>query len=943
MLGCADDEMLAEFERGALSPEQRGLLLDHASECAECRAAIAVLVDTAASGPGAFAPAPERAQIGRYALGPILGRGAMGVVYRARDPELDRDVAVKLLRPQASALRLRREAQALAKLAHPNVVRVYDVGEDDGQTFIAMELVVGDNLRQWLVTPRSRAEILDVLVRAGRGLAAAHAAGLVHRDFKPDNVLIARTGEVMVGDFGLARSAEPAPSWSPDDPSSDAVSSDALTATGTVLGTPAYMAPEQVGGEATPASDQFAFCATAWEALFGRRPFEGATHAELVANARAGVLARPPEVEVPRAVEAALRRGLSPDPSARFASIELLLGALSPRPRTRRVWLGGGALVAAGALAAAGAFWSTRAPAVNCAETSALLDPVWSDRSATALASKFDPLVADAFGRYATEWRAARVDACRATHERHEQTVEGLERRVACLDRARDQLALTLGDMMAATAEDLPHAAEIVSTLPSLARCTPTLAAPNATQSAAGAALDAELTRLAINLAAGNPALPMAEATALRERADAIGDVPQVLRARTLEARNAAWNGDLRGAEAGLRDVMVRAEQAGDDFARASAGASLALLIATRPDEATAVVTAAHATLRRAGSDPTIEQQLLEAEVAIASARGDHRMAAEIQTRVVAMIEARSPEASDELINAYSRLAASWSIAGDLPRWTAANRRADELIEAVRVRLGVPAVYSGATPKSYTMRGDFAGAVARARAMIAAMRAEPQVPYFTVGQMLDEIALAYAMDHDYVQCLAAYREAEEAWSLPPDRYAFPPAAPDLVAISQSRLGALLGAADCLHSLGRYDEQIATLRRARELAEAGGAHTTDELAETGRALGIALVATGQMHEARALLEPIAAHPETVRPLPRAAIRFALAQALWLDGGLGDRPRAVALAADAAAELQALIAVKPAAALRKLPARASAILEEIRAWQATHAVTPSAPPP
>jgi serine/threonine protein kinase len=266
-------------------------------------------------------------RIGRYLVQARLGEGAWGVVYRAHDPTLDRPVALKLVRARpdpgegstAAEARLLHEAQALAKLNHPNVVTVYDVGtraDADGEreeVFIVMELVEGPTLAAWIETPRSPVETVRQLVAAGRGLAAAHAAGLVHRDIKPANIVVGDDGRVRVVDFGLARPTA----------SADVV--------GHVEGTPRYMSPEQHRGEpADPRSDQFAFCVTAYQILFGTPPFAASTEAELARAKAAGLVRSPPHRDdVPAELGAVLLRGLAPDPRARFSGMEELLDELA--------------------------------------------------------------------------------------------------------------------------------------------------------------------------------------------------------------------------------------------------------------------------------------------------------------------------------------------------------------------------------------------------------------------------------------------------------------------------------------------------------------------------------------------------------------------------------------------------------------------------------------
>jgi tRNA A-37 threonylcarbamoyl transferase component Bud32 len=312
----------------------------------------------------------------------LLGHGAMGAVYAARDPHLDRTVAVKLLR--ASALsdearqemrsRLLREAQAMARLSHPEVITVHDVGAFGDQLFVAMEYVDGGTLRQWRAARhRSVVDILGVYERAGSGLAAAHEAGLVHRDFKADNVLIGSDGRVRVTDFGLARSVPGAGAATPGIDSLDSASAGAsvtatLTRTGVLVGTPAYMAPEQLrGGSADARSDVFSFSVSLYEALYGERPFNGSTLPALRdAIERGDVRPAPILSSVPRWVRGALLRGLRAEPQERFESMRALLdalraGFLQARRRSRAAVGVGGMAAVATVVAVAGA--TARQPA----------------------------------------------------------------------------------------------------------------------------------------------------------------------------------------------------------------------------------------------------------------------------------------------------------------------------------------------------------------------------------------------------------------------------------------------------------------------------------------------------------------------------------------------------------------------------------------------------
>lgn len=378
----AEDDVLA-FAQGRLEPPAAARIEAHLDACEECVHAVAeaaaylsqeAAASTATLPQAASAPRAHD-RIRRFVVESVLGAGGAAVVYAARDPQLERRVAVKVLRShtdETSAERLLREAKAMAQLSHPNVVTIYEAGVfgDAGDVFIAMELVPGRTLAAWLreAAPAWPA-VLDRFLAAGRGLAAAHEVGIVHRDFKPSNVLVGDDGRVRVGDFGLARAAESAPSdvvaGRPLDGASVASERLAsgwtsLTQTGTLLGTPSFMSPEQFeGAAATAKADQFSFCVALFRALFDRPPFAGETIRELAREVRLGRVQRPPRGVVPAAVTAAVLRGLSSDPEQRHPSMHALLDELERgrRPRSgtaRRVALGSAVvIVVAGTVAAA--------------------------------------------------------------------------------------------------------------------------------------------------------------------------------------------------------------------------------------------------------------------------------------------------------------------------------------------------------------------------------------------------------------------------------------------------------------------------------------------------------------------------------------------------------------------------------------------------------------
>ncbi|HEY1557978.1 MAG TPA: serine/threonine-protein kinase [Kofleriaceae bacterium] len=391
-----------------------------------------------ASDPDAAAPAPELgATLGRYRIERVIGEGGMGVVHAAFDPDLERRVALKVLRVVDSTgddarQRLLREARAMARLTHPNVVAVHEVGTASGRDYVAMELVEGESLAEWLrAEQRSTRDIVQAFIAAGRGLAAAHAAGLVHRDFKPHNVLRRGDGRVCVTDFGLARGLDATGHEATMRLGKDAKPEhtpsalSGLTATGSVLGTPAYMAPEQwAGGTVGPPADQFAFCVALWEALSGERPFRGATIDLLKAEVARGPASLDAS-KLPRRLRAVLRRGLDPDPAKRFPNMDALLAALSRAQRKPIAAAVLGALVPVAAIAFFGLRGLGGAP--SCELPAHAADDVWPQPAAEALAAAGRAELRGVLDRDIVDWKAARQRACADTGEHHAA-------RLACLD-----------------------------------------------------------------------------------------------------------------------------------------------------------------------------------------------------------------------------------------------------------------------------------------------------------------------------------------------------------------------------------------------------------------------------------------------------------------------------------------------------------------------------
>ena len=406
---------------------------------------------TAAEPGGPATPAGQT--LGKYRLDRILGSGGMGVVWAAFDPDLERAVAIKLLHSESSEPTLRsrllREARAMARLKHPNVVTVYEVGTDQNRDYIAMELVDGESLEAWLATKPERAPILDALRAAGRGLAAAHAAGLVHRDFKPHNVLRSRDGHVYVTDFGLARGQIETDAEAPITGAlrRDSVLDSPLTQTGILIGTPAYMAPEQFAGKIPdPRSDQFAFCVTAWEALTGARPFRGKTLEEL--EAAASSAPRSFDADLPPTLHEVLVRGLAANPDQRWPDMISLLDALAvdaPAPKRRRrlpFVIGGlGVLAATGGVVMFASSRSSSAPEALCMPADKAFDPAWSSaRHVDYLRTHPEANIGQiaVLNEIRRQWMSSYTTACAAP-----RTPE-LTDRIKCLLAVRDNVTRTV-------------------------------------------------------------------------------------------------------------------------------------------------------------------------------------------------------------------------------------------------------------------------------------------------------------------------------------------------------------------------------------------------------------------------------------------------------------------------------------------------------------------
>jgi tetratricopeptide (TPR) repeat protein/predicted Ser/Thr protein kinase len=720
-----------------------------------------------------------------------LGAGGMGVVYLARDLRLGRRVALKLhakLSAEEGFDRLMREATAMARLNHPNVLTVHEVGTLDGHVFIAMEYVDGWNLRTWV---RDRKpdwrEIHRVLVDAGRGLAAAHAADLVHRDFKPDNILIGKDGRVMVADFGLARAAAAAtPTRRPKRPSTDPGETDTLdsklTVTGALMGTPAYMAPEQ--GEAADVddrADQFAFCVSLYEALYGKRPFAGSSFKELLENIEQGnVREPPPERKIPRWIRDVIMRGIRADPEERYPSMDALLDDLANDPvaARRRLMMSAGAMLAVAAVAATIGIVMVRkgggSPGDVCGGAADEIAGTWSPDRRRAIRSAF--LASKAPGAdntwrgvralvdgYTSSWMAHYRIACEATHVHKTQSERIMDRRMACLEKRLDSLDALLG------------------VFESMA--------------------DKKVVSRAIRAATGLPSIPVCSN---REYLDAQVKPPDD--ARTATRVNA------------LRKQLARAT---------------ATLIAGRTKEAKAVTREILTEARALSYEPLIAEVLLH--LGRAQLRNNEHSAAAktLEESYFTALKSRHDEVSGlaaaALVDLYHRQA-KWK---EATRWTK-----HALAEAERAggTGDMPVVVWDSVGGLLASRGKYDQALAYRRKALTLQR-EIDADHPRVAQLLSSIGTTLDAKGDMLE---AAKELERALALQEHTFGRDHL---VLAVTLGNLGLVY------NGLGKHDRAIAVQRRAVDISRK---NLGEDVLETGYAwlnYGVALFGKGVYPEAK----------------------------------------------------------------------------------------------
>ncbi len=677
----------------------------------------------------------EPVRVGRFPILGRLGQGGMGTVFSAFDAELDRKIAVKVMLPDHAAEgsvgreRTRREAQAMARLSHPNIVAVHEVGEADQQVYIAMEFVRGVSLDVWLAQ-RSRTirEVLHVFRQAGRGLAAAHEAGLVHRDFKPSNVMVGDDGQIKILDFGLARASDD-PLASSEDGAPGKLGDGALTRTGAIMGTPAFMAPEQHRSKpATALSDQFSFSVALYTALYGAHPFGAKSLPMMVAAVCDGTISAPPKQStVPAWLRRVVVRGLSRAPEDRFASMAGLLDALAADPGARRRrWLGGGA----GVVAVLGAGFGIARLAQNeaCPDGRQALLGAWDDarrdrvaevlRAGAIHGAETWTRVEATLDAYAAAWATAREDACHAMRTGAASDLL-YERRVACLSRSRSALDALVEVFEQADATVVEKAVAAAAGLPALARCEDTEALlaeveppPEAIASEVAALRD-RLVRARSMEDAGRVGEAIGAANDVLAQAELLAYPPLVAEALLRRGSGELLVGEATSAEDDLGRATWVALEAGDDVVAAEAASRRIFVrseLSGHPADAEIELPWARA-LANATGDDALRGLFLHNAAAVMSRTGDAEQARVLAQEALAVRLGFSPPEHPDIALTLANLG---HFERDLDDYAAAIATLREAVRVTEVALGPRhpqrAMIGTVLGTTLLEQGDYAGA-----------------------------------------------------------------------------------------------------------------------------------------------------------------------------------------------------------------------------------------
>jgi tetratricopeptide (TPR) repeat protein len=875
---------------------------------------------------------PRGTALGRYLVLEPIGAGGMGSVYAAYDPELDRKVALKLLHAgqptegsSGGQTRLVREAQAMARLSHPNVAAVYDVGTVGDRVFLAMELVEGVTLRAWLKQrKRPHREVLETVLAAGHGLAAAHASGLVHRDFKPDNVLVGEDGRVRVTDFGLARAVgeavghEVVAELSPSHPSGPLTTP--LTQVGAVIGTPAYMAPEQLRGDAAGApADQFAYCVTLHEALYGERPFESVRSSADTQTATETAakdtdrgrperrLREPPAGSgVPARLRKAILRGLADDPAARWPSMEALLATLARDPTRawRRLAVPGAVLAAVAAFA----IWRSAGPP-PCAGSEARLagvwDPVAKDAARKAIVAGGGAAgaatwasVEKALDAWAGSWTTMHREACEATRVRREQTEETLTLRMACLDRARGDLKALAGLFSRTDADTARHAVDAAYALAPVSSCADVASLAAEVPPPRDPEVKKRIDAISAQIAEARALYHAAKYREGRKAVQGTADAAATIGYRPLEGEAYQLLGELQekvgeipGAEKSLTRALVASEAGRSDVRVAAISNDLLWVVGYRlADASRSPFWEAHAraALERNGNDERSRSQLEKAVGIVLWSQGKYADALPHQRLALELAKKTEGAEHPDVAQGENNVGITLMALGEHGEALEHYQRA----RAINVKS-----YGEESPEVATSDSNLGAelqVMGRDQESFETFERAYALQKKTMGEENPETAILSANVASALERLGRYSEAEAR--IEPAvkilKGALGPAHPITAQTVAYQAGALLGLGRSAEALADCDQAIAAIEKA---VGPEHAYLVEPLVKKGRAL-------------LELQKPA----EAVAPLTRAVKlagdgkadpwmldqgRFALGRALW--ESKGDRARAVALSREAKA--------------------------------------------
>jgi RNA polymerase sigma-70 factor len=919
---CLDANTVARFFDGDLSTVERGAVHAHIDVCDECReltAALsrAVVEETHPDDEGVAGPTTIGQRIGRYVVFEWLGQGGMGVVYGAYDPKLERAVALKLVRTadherasshaSSTALvssRLVLEAQALARVSHPNVISVFDVGTHDGEVFMAMEYVRGTTLERWLrMAPRSYGEILARFEDAARGLLAAHAAGLVHGDFKPSNVLMGDDGRVRVTDFGLARALGQDPASAP------------LTRSFGRAGTPAYMSPEQsAGGTIDARSDQYSFCVALGEALVGVSA-------------------------IPARVREAIERGRATRPEDRYPSMEELLAAVSRRGPFTWARVSTALVVVLSATVVVGLAMRARVPPARpCRGAERKLAGIWDAEQKRRIASSFEQTgahfgaeaqreVGRVLDAYAARWVSAHTEACEATRVHGEQSESLLDLRVSCLDGIAGDLKAFTELLAHADRSVVENATKAAYALPGPETCANVRALGAARPMPSDATTQGEIRRIREAVEEANALSLAGQFGRAEERVRSLVEPAKQTGYATVESevefalgRARVARGDLEGGIGLLYEAVLAAEAANDDEAKARALVQLVYGLGkeAKYDEGERAGRLAAAVLLRLPTESELSRKLEDNLSFIDDDRGHYADALEKGKRVL-----------DQRVAAFGsddyRVAMSWN---NVSKHTYMLGHVEEAVESEKRALAIWERVHGPLHPSVAL-GLFNLAVYELQlrrlkdALVHVSRAH-DIFLDAFGEESIDTGRAEGVLASILSELGRLTEA-----LGHAEHALAALERRLPSDNLIKVSALATVGELYTRLGRWEEGLTVLERGRAMSERLGAPPL-ETAATLTELGRAYLAGKQPAKARAALERSLAlrAAQPADEVDRADTDLLRAMALWDLGARAEARKLAVQARDAYERHDGYMARR----------------DEASAWLGTHtAPEPTAGPP